>query len=244
MTQNKYDDPAFFEKYSQMSRSKNGLEGAGEWHVLQRVLPDFTNKTVLDLGCGYGWHSIYAIEHGAKKVIASDISSKMIATARIKNNDPRIKYECIPFEESNFGEAVFDIVICSLMIHYLPSYQDFVKKVNKWLKTGGYLVFNVEHPVFTAKGDQDWYYNEAGEIEHFPVDNYYLEGKREAVFLGEKVIKYHRTLTTYLNELLNGGFEIIQVKEPTVSSNALIAHPEFKDELRRPMMLIVSARKK
>ena len=88
------------------------------------------------------------------------------------------------------------------------------------------------------------YYNEAGEIEHFPVDNYYLEGKREAVFLGEKVIKYHRTLTTYLNELLNGGFEIIQVKEPTVSSNALIAHPEFKDELRRPMMLIVSARKK
>ena len=204
MTQNKYDDPAFFEKYSQMSRSKNGLEGAGEWHVLQRVLPDFTNKTVLDLGCGYGWHSIYAIEHGAKKVIASDISSKMIETARIKNNDPRIKYECISFEESNFGEAVFDIVICSLMIHYLPSYQDFVKKVNKWLKTGGYLVFNVEHPVF----------------------------------------KYHRTLTTYLNELLNGGFEIIQVKEPTVSSNALIAHPEFKDELRRPMMLIVSARKK
>ena len=207
MTQNKYDDPAFFEKYSQMSRSKNGLEGAGEWHVLQRVLPDFTNKTVLDLGCGYGWHSIYAIEHCAKKVIASDISSKMIETARIKNNDPRIKYECISFEESNFGEAVFDIVICSLMIHY-------------------------------------WYYNEAGEIEHFPVDNYYLEGKREAVFLGEKVIKYHRTLTTYLNELLNGGFEIIQVKEPTVSSNALIAHPEFKDELRRPMMLIVSARKK
>lgn len=84
MTQNKYDDPVFFEKYSQMSRSKNGLEGAGEWHVLQRVLPDFTNKTVLDLGCGYGWHSIYAIEHGAKKVIASDISSKMIETARIK----------------------------------------------------------------------------------------------------------------------------------------------------------------
>lgn len=109
MTQNKYDDPAFFEKYSQMSRSKNGLEGAGEWHVLQRVLPDFTNKTVLDLGCGYGWHSIYAIEHGAKKVIASDISSKMIETARIKNNDPRIKYECISFEESNFGEAVFDL---------------------------------------------------------------------------------------------------------------------------------------
>ncbi len=36
------------------------------------------------------------------------------------------------------------------------------------LKAGGNLVFTVEHPVFTAHGTQDWYYNEKGEILHFP----------------------------------------------------------------------------
>ena len=76
MKQSKYDDPIFFEKYSQMSRSQQGLEGAGEWVTLQRLLPDFTGKRVLDLGCGYGWHCIYAMEHGAASVTGVDLSRK------------------------------------------------------------------------------------------------------------------------------------------------------------------------
>lgn len=54
MKQNKYDDNAFFRKYSQMDRSVKGLEGAGEWKTLERLLPDFHEKDVLDLGCGFG----------------------------------------------------------------------------------------------------------------------------------------------------------------------------------------------
>ena len=60
MKENRYDDQEFFEKYSHMSRSEKGLAGAGEWPVLQAMLPDFTQKQVLDLGCGYGWHCRYA----------------------------------------------------------------------------------------------------------------------------------------------------------------------------------------
>lgn len=53
----------------------------------------------------------------------------------------------------------------------------------------------MEHPVFTSQGTQDWWYDEKVEILHFPVDNYYYEGPRQANFLGEQVTKYHRTLT-------------------------------------------------
>ena len=35
MKENKYDDPLFFQKYSEMSRSRLGLAGAGEWLALQ-----------------------------------------------------------------------------------------------------------------------------------------------------------------------------------------------------------------
>ena len=35
MKENRYDDPEFFEKYSQMSRSVQGLSGAGEWPSLE-----------------------------------------------------------------------------------------------------------------------------------------------------------------------------------------------------------------
>ena len=89
----------------------------------------------------------------------------------------------------------------------------------------------------------DWYYDENGNILHFPVDNYYYEGKRKAVFLGEEVVKYHRTLTTYLNTLLTHGFELSQVVEPQ-PPESMLHIPGMLDEMRRPMMLIVSARKR
>ena len=54
MKKSPYDRERFFEKYSQMDRSRLGLAGAGEWESLEPLLPDFAGKRVLDLGCGYG----------------------------------------------------------------------------------------------------------------------------------------------------------------------------------------------
>ena len=41
MKEKKYDDAAFFEKYSQMSRSVQGLKGAGEWHEFREAASGF-----------------------------------------------------------------------------------------------------------------------------------------------------------------------------------------------------------
>ena len=80
------------------------------------------------------------------------------------------------------------------------------------------------------------------QILHFPVDHYYYEGKRDAVFLGEHVTKYHRTLTTYLQILLQNGFSILDVIEPMPPED-MMDLPGMKDEMRRPMMLLISAQK-
>lgn len=240
MKENKYDDAVFFQKYSQMSRSKEGLDGAGEWYEMQKLMPDFNGKRVLDLGCGYGWHCFYAAEHGAEYVLGTDISEKMLEVARQKNQFENIEFQRIAMEDIECEDESFDVIISSLALHYVKDYRELAEKISRWLKPGGRFVFSVEHPVFTAYGTQNWYYNEDGEILHFPVDNYYYEGEREAVFLGEKVTKYHRTLTTYLNTLLNLGLRIEQVVEPMPPENMLDI-PGMKDEMRRPMMLLVSA---
>lgn len=206
MKENKYDCESFFQKYAQMLRSQKGLQGAGEWSELQKLLPDFHGKSVLDLGCGYGWHCKYAAEQGAATVLGTDISEKMLQKAVQINSAPQIKYQCIAMEDLVFPGETFDVVLSSLAFHYIKDFEPLVQNIAGWLKPGGNFVFSVEHPVFTAEGSQDWYYDQDGKILHFPVDNYYYEGRREAVFLGEKVIKYHRTLTTYLNTLLQNGF--------------------------------------
>lgn len=244
MKQNKYDDDTFFNKYSNMDRSKNGLEGAGEWHELKNMLPDFKDKRVLDLGCGFGWHCRYAVENGARSVIGIDISQKMLSEAKSKTKCGNIEYICMPIEDIDFPEESFDVVISSLALHYIKSFEDVLDRVYKCLSRGGDFIFSVEHPIFTAQGPQDWYYDDKGNILHWPVDHYFTEGIRNAKFLGEEVIKYHRTLTTYLNSLIKLGFEITGVVEPKPAENMLNTVPGMRDELRRPMMLLVSARKK
>lgn len=244
MKENKYDDKAFFEQYSQMSRSVNGLKGAGEWHVLKQMLPDFKNKRVLDLGCGFGWHCEYAIEQGAKNVTGVDISEKMLEEARKRNYSPLIEYRRMAVEDFDFTPESFDIVISSLTFHYLESFSDICQNVYRCLSEKGEFVFSVEHPVFTAYGSQDWYYDTNGNILHWPVDRYFNEGLRKANFLGEEVIKYHKTLTTYINSLIKAGFEITELREPEPDADMLRTVPGMEDELRRPMMLLISAKKK
>ena len=56
-------------------------------------------------------------------------------------------------------------------------------------------------------------------------------------------MKYHKTLTTYLNTLLKLGFTITGIEEPQPAEWMIKEIPGMADELRRPMMLIVSARK-
>ena len=243
MKENKYDDKLFFEKYAGMKRSVEGLDGAGEWETLKSLLPDFRGKRLLDLGCGYGWHCIYAMEQGAASATGIDISEKMLAVAREKTHYPQVTYKRMALEEMDFPDGSFDIVLSSLALHYVKSFGDVARRVNRFLSDGGYFVFSAEHPVFTAEGSQDWYRNDTGKILHFPVDNYFCEGQRHARFLGEEVVKYHKTLTTYVDGLLTNGFELLRLVEPQPPEKMLDIEG-MRDEMRRPMMLIVAARKK
>lgn len=243
MKENKYDESSFFSQYSRMSRSVEGLKGAGEWHVLKTMLPDFKDKRVLDLGCGFGWHCEYAIEQGATYALGIDLSEKMLDEAYKRNSSPLIEYKRMAIEDYVFEPETFDVVISSLAFHYMESFGDVCDNVYRCLKPGGHFVFSVEHPVFTAYGTQDWCYDEKGNILHWPVDRYFTEGKRQAHFLGSEVTKYHKTLTTYVNGLIRAGFEITGLVEPEPDAS-MMDMPGMKDELRRPMMLLVSAVKK
>lgn len=146
MKENKYDDAYFFSQYSQMSRSIDGLKGAGEWHVLKQMLPDFQGKRMLDLGCGFGWHCQYAVEQGAAFALGIDISENMLNEAKQKNNSPLIEYKCLAVEDFDYPVAAFDVVISSLTFHYLESFSEICRQVNQCLTRGGVLFFRLNIP--------------------------------------------------------------------------------------------------
>lgn len=106
--ENIYDNEEFFQRYAEMSRSKYGLDGSADWPTLKSLLPDLKNINMLDIGCGYGWHCLYAQENGAKKVIGVDLSKKMINKALEMDPLKLIDYRIGSFDDFSFDHASFD----------------------------------------------------------------------------------------------------------------------------------------
>ncbi|MFL1695184.1 class I SAM-dependent methyltransferase [Weissella kandleri] len=239
---NIYDNEKFFDEYSKMNRSKEGLKGAGEWEALKKILPELRNKTMLDLGSGYGWHSIYAAEQGAKYVLGIDSSDKMLATAKRKNQYNNVEFKNVDINNLESLDTKFDLVFSSLALHYIEDFDKVVDEVNSLLNSNGEFIFSVEHPIFTSEGTEQWVLNDDGSIKYFPVDRYFDETLRETNFWDTPVTKYHRTLETYIETLIKHRFSIQHLIEPT-PPDSMLDIPGMKDEFRRPMMLIISAKK-
>ena len=237
---NVYDDQTFFEAYAQMPRSQGGLAAAGEWHQLKPLFPPLQGKKVLDLGCGYGWHCQFAAEQGATQVLGLDLSEKMIEKARQLHAADTIDYRVCGIEDYEYPKDTWDCVISNLALHYVKDLSGTFQKVHETLKDNGVFLFNMEHPVFTSGVGQDWVYTEEGKPKYWPIDHYFMAGERETHFLGCHVIKQHHTLTQILMGLLNHGFQLEAVEEAE-PPEAMMAIPGMKDELRRPMMLLVKA---
>ena len=62
-------------------------------------------------------------------------------------------------------------------------------------------------------------------------------------WIKEGVQKYHRTLATLLNGLIDAGLSLERIVEPVPTPEALARHPEWIHERRRPFCLLVRAGK-
>jgi ubiquinone/menaquinone biosynthesis C-methylase UbiE len=241
MPQNIYDDPAFFAGYSRLPRSREGLAGAPEWPALRSMLPSLEGARVLDLGCGFGAFARWAREMGAVTVLGVDRSENMLARARGQTRDPAVGYVLADIEQLALPEAAFDLVYSSLTLHYIADLAAACATIRRLLVAGGRLVFSVEHPIFTAPRTPGWR-TEADGARVWPVNDYLLEARRVTEWITPGVVKYHRTVASYVNSLIAEGFHLVRLEEWGPSQEQIAQHPEWADEVHRPPFLLVAAR--
>ena len=240
MTQNLYDDPDFFAGYSQLLRSREGLAGAPEWATLRAMLPPLDGLRVLDLGCGFGAFSRWARRMGAIGVLGVDGSERMLARARSLSRDAAVKFRQSAIEQLDLPPASFDLIYSSLVLHYLEDLSPVVTMIRNLLADGGRLVVSVEHPIFTAPRDPVWR-TEADGTKAWPLTDYLAEGRRVTNWITAGVVKYHRTVASYVNLLVERGFRIRRIEEWAPSPKQIAEHPEWADEVHRPPFLLLSA---
>ncbi len=105
-------------------------------------------------------------------------------------------------------------------------------------------MYSTEHPVYTARDPADgWVVDDQGNRLHWALDGYADEGLREQRWFVEGVRKYHRTMASLLNGLIDAGLAVERVLEPVPDADTLRRRPDYADEARRPPFLLVRARK-
>jgi len=243
MAQNIYDNPEFFAGYSQLPRQVHGLAGAPEWPTARAMLPDLAGKRVVDLGCGFGWFARWARENGAAYILGLDLSENMIARAKADTpNDPAIEYRIADLESLQLPQASFDLAYSSLAFHYVKDFGRLVRAVHHSLVPGAHFVFTIEHPIYMAATHPHWLTDEDGR-KTWPVNRYSIEGERRTDWLARDVLKYHRTVGTTLNTLIDAGFAIRRVEEFAPTREQIEENPGLAEEIERPMILMVSAQR-
>jgi SAM-dependent methyltransferase len=240
--QNVYDDPAFFAGYSGLERFGAGWDRAMEQPIFLSLLPDPTGRRVLDLGCGVGQLAHHLAGAGAAEVVGLDLSERMLGLARAERAHPRVDYRLGSIEEADFPPERFDLIVSALAFHYVRDYRALVGRIATWLAPGGALVFSTEHPIYTARGSDDgWIVDADGRRQSWAIDHYHDEGAREHTWFVAGVRRYHRTVATLINGLIEAGLAIRRVVEPAPSEEWLRDRPRMSDERRRPMFLLVRA---
>jgi SAM-dependent methyltransferase len=242
MAQNIYDTDEFFRGYSQLPRSIHGLDGAPEWPALRALLPDIDSKRIVDLGCGFGWFARWARQHGASHVLGLDLSRNMIGRAKADTRDANIEFRIADLETLELPAASFDLAYSSLAFHYVRDFGKLAQAIHRALGAKAHLVFNIEHPIYMAATQPQWIVDPGGR-KSWLVNGYFNEGSRTTDWLARGVVKYHRTISTTLNTLLDTGFAIRRVVECSPTGEQIAAAPQLAEELERPMMLIVAAQR-
>lgn len=240
--QNIYDDPDFFAGYAELRRTESGLNAVLEWPAFKALLPpSLDGLRVLDLGCGMGQFSRAARQMGAREVIGVDVSECMLAEARARTQDDAIHYVRADLETYEPESDGFDLVASSLAIHYVPDYRGLARRIAAALKPGGRFVFSVEHPVMTCAPALTWQLGPDGTKLFWPIDAYRDEGLRTASWFVDGVRKYHRTVETYVNGLVDAGLKLVRLTEPEAPPEFLQARPDLVDQRRRPPFLMLAA---
>lgn len=114
-----------------------------KWDRIQPHLDDLSDRLVLDVGCGNGYHCLRMFGAGAKRVIGVDPSPRFVVQFyMIKHFLKNIPVDVLPATLDDFPEItpVFDTVFSMGVLYHRPSPIDHIKQLKAKLRPGGQLV--------------------------------------------------------------------------------------------------------
>jgi ubiquinone/menaquinone biosynthesis C-methylase UbiE len=189
------------------------------------LLGEVHSKRVLEVGCGTGSVTEWLVRHGAE-VVACDVSAAMLEIARSRVGDSAELHQQDLAEPLTFLEdASVDLVVASLVFHYLRSWVDPLRELHRVLRPTGSLVMSIHHPTW------DW-------RNHCPEDYFAFLQVSEVWVKPHAVTFWRRPLTAATEAVREAGFLIDRLVEAKPNPELEKQDPSaFKELMTGPFFM-------
>ena len=207
------------------------------------ILPDISNLYGLDIGCGEGHNTRLLARKGAS-LEAIDISEVFIQKAIEEEitTPLNIHYQVASAIDLPFEERIFDFATSFMCFMDIPETEQALKEAFRVLKPGGFLQFSITHPCFTTPHRKnlrdgrgktyaievgDYFKNLDGQVDEWIFKTAPAEFKNNLPKF--KTPKFTKTLSQWVNMIVDTGFIIEQMNEPYPDDETIALQPKLQD---------------
>jgi ubiquinone/menaquinone biosynthesis C-methylase UbiE len=221
------------------------------------MLPDLGGLRGIDIGCGEG-HNTRLIAGRCARLAAVDIADAFVRyAAKEEREEPLgIDYCVASAVEMPFPDCSFDFATAVMSLMDVPETDRALSEAFRIVKPGGFLQFSITHPCFDTphrknlRNDQgltyaievgDYFHNLNGEIIEWLFGAAPEELKRTLPRF--QAPRFTRTLSQWMNMVVETGFAIERVEEPRPSDQTVEECPDVQDAQIVAYFLHVRARR-
>lgn len=177
---------------------------------------------VFDAGCGSGAHAAELIERGAT-VTGADLSGDLLAVARERLGPAVPLHRADLSQPLPFPDDTFDLVLSSLVLHYLAEWEPTLREFHRVLQPGGRVVLSTHHPFLDLRvsGSDDY----LGTYSF--TEDWVQDGRTMTMRF------WHRPLRAMLAAFAASGFAVDDIVEPDPQPELADAAPDVYRHLTR-----------
>jgi len=221
------------------------------------MLPPVRGLMGLDIGCGEGANT-RLLARGGANMSAVDISQTFIrhASAEEAREPLRIRYARASAVALPFADDAFDFATAFMSLMDIPDNGAALREARRVVRPGGFFQFSITHPCTDTPHRRNLR-DAAGQTYALEIGRYFDQpaGRVETWLFGAapaalraslrpfRVPRFHRTLSSWFNTLIDTGWVIERVEEPAASDEAVRHCPHVQDTQMAPFFLHVRCRR-
>ena len=198
-------------------------------HLLE-LIGDVRGLRICDLACGQGAVTRKIAQCGAE-VVGVDLSAELLKIAEREEQAAPLGVTYLQDDAEKLGELpdeTFAGVVCNMSLMDISDLASTLAAVRRVLRASGWFVFSITHPCFESP-HATWASAPDGK-EVRQISEYCTEGVWRSDNAGGvrgKVGAHHRTLSTYLNALVDCRFSLGRVVEPRATGRVAERVPGY-----------------